>query len=130
VVSTPSKSRKKPASPHGIIEHAGARADWQQRRVRDVVLIVVSACVLYLLLCLGSHWVCDPGLFAPGCNGVTDELRNLGGPIGARLADMLFGLVGYAAWLVPFMLAGVTWMVASGRDGADDAGPTSLGSPD
>jgi len=127
VSSTISKSRRGRTPRSSIIEHAGARATWRERRVRDVVLISAGACVLYLLLCLGSHSVNDPGWwFAPGL-GVTAPLNNIGGPIGAGLADVLFGLVGYAAWLLPAVLAGVTWMVVSGRDGSDprrtDFGP-------
>jgi len=61
------------------------------RLVRDVALILIGACLLYLLVCLGTHSMDDPGWFSRGSNGVTAPLHNTGGPVGAWIADLLVG---------------------------------------
>jgi len=89
------------------------------RLVRDVALIVIGACLLYLVVCLGTHSMDDPGWFSRGSNGVTAPLHNTGGPVGAWIADLLVGLMGYAAWWLPFVLGAVAWMALYGLPQAE-----------
>lgn len=82
-------------------EPAQSGADHPRRRLRDALFIAVSAGCLFVLLALVSYDGADPGWSASG----TGSVRNLGGITGAFLADVFFSLIGYAAYLVPLLLA-------------------------
>jgi len=85
-----------------------------QRLVRDVASIVIAACLLYLTVCLATHSMDDPGWFSRGSNGVTVPLYNTGGPVGAWIADLLVGLMGYAAWWLPLLVGAAAWLALYG----------------
>ena len=63
------------------------------------LLVVVVA--VYLFVTLASHDVRDPGFSSSGGSMV----NNLGGSFGAWISDFLLVVVGYMAWLLPFLLA-------------------------
>ncbi len=71
-------------------------------RLREGAFIGVSAICLYMLLALMTYSPGDPGWSA---SGTGSEIANGGGPTGAWLADVFFSLVGFAAYLVPLLLA-------------------------
>ena len=71
-------------------------------RLREGAFIGVTAVCLYLLMALLTYSQGDPGWSATGTGA---DIRNLGGPTGAWLADVFFSLVGYAAYLFPLLLA-------------------------
>ncbi|MFK8043219.1 DNA translocase FtsK [Congregibacter sp.] len=71
-------------------------------RLREGLLIAVAAVCAYVLVSLVSYSQADPGWSGTGSGG---QVRNLGGPTGAWLADVCFSLVGYLAYLFPLMLA-------------------------
>jgi len=72
-----------------------------RRRLRDALFIAVAAGCLFVLLALVSYDGADPGWSASGSGGA---IHNLAGITGAFLADVFFSLVGYGAYLVPFLL--------------------------
>ena len=72
-----------------------------RRRLRDALFIAVGAACLLVLLALVSHDPVDPGWSASGSGG---DIRNLIGVTGAFLADIVFSLMGYGAYMVPFLL--------------------------
>jgi len=84
------------------------------RDASDRALIVIGACLLYLTVCLATHSMDDPGWFSRGSNGVTAPLHNTGGPVGAWIADLLVGLMGYAAWWLPLLSGAAAWMALYG----------------
>lgn len=69
-----------------------------RHELRGLLFLTIG---VFLTLCLLSYDQLDPSLnsLAPG-----HEIRNLGGVIGSYLADSLFSLVGYAAYLIPAWL--------------------------
>ena len=73
-----------------------------RRRLRDVLFIGVGAICLFVLMALLTYSDSDPGWSASGTGAA---VANLGGITGAFLADILFSLVGSAAYLIPVLLA-------------------------
>src|SRR5690554_5354751 len=62
-----------------------------------------------------THSPDDPGWFSqPGA--ITAPLNNVGGPVGAWTADVLLGLTGFVAYLLPIMLGAVAWIALFGMD--------------
>src|SRR5690606_32837447 len=66
----------------------------------------------------------DPGWSRSG--SVTAPLNNVGGPVGAWLADVLLHLCGYVAYLLPVMLGAIAWIALFGMD-QDGDGKADLG---
>ena len=96
----------------------------RQRLWRDIALILIAPLLLYLLASLLSFSPNDPGWSHSG--SVTGPLHNVGGPIGAWLADVLLYLTGYVAFLLPVMLGAVAWIALFGMD-SDGDGQADLG---
>ncbi|HVI59375.1 MAG TPA: DNA translocase FtsK 4TM domain-containing protein, partial [Luteimonas sp.] len=96
----------------------------RQRLWRDIALILVAPLLLYLLASLVSYSPGDPGWSHSG--SVTAPLHNVGGRIGAWLADVLLYLTGYVAFLLPVMLGAVAWIALFGMD-SDGDGDADLG---
>ena len=71
-------------------------------RLREGAFIGVSAACLYVLLALVTYSPKDPGWSATGSG---TRILNAGGPTGAWVADVAFSLVGFAAYLLPLLLA-------------------------
>ena len=87
----------------------------RQRLWRDIALILIAPLLLYLFASLVTHSPEDPGWFSqPGA--VTAPLNNVGGPVGAWIADVLLGLTGYVAFLLPIMLGAVAWIALFSMD--------------
>ena len=70
--------------------------------LRESALYPLGAVAVYLLFALWTYDAADP---AWSHRGASTEVKNLGGPFGALVADVLFNLFGYLAFLIPFMLA-------------------------
>ncbi len=97
----------------------------RQRLVRDIALILIAPLLLYLLACLVTYSHTDPGWTNAG--SVTTPLNNVGGPVGAWIADVLLHLCGYVAFLLPVILGAIAWIALFGlerdRESAADFGP-------
>ncbi|MBL8519933.1 MAG: DNA translocase FtsK 4TM domain-containing protein, partial [Betaproteobacteria bacterium] len=74
-----------------------ARAAGLPRLMREAGWILFLALGLYLVLILATYSKADPSWFhtATAANG---DIANKGGTIGARIADLAFGLNGVSAW--------------------------------
>ena len=92
--------------------------------MRDIALILIAPLLLYLLVSLVTYSPLDPSWSRSG--SVTAPLHNLGGPVGAKLADMLLYLCGYVAFLLPLVLGLIAWIALFGMD-ADGDGDADLG---
>ena len=68
-------------------------------------LIAIS---LYIFISLISYDTSDSGFFNINSN---ESINNLGGPLGASIADFLFTLIGYGGYLV--LLIGCVWSIQS-----------------
>lgn len=80
------------------------------RRIRESAFFVLLPVALYVLLALLSHHPDDSWSQTGGAGGV----RNVGGELGAWLADTGFLAFGYLAFLFPVMLAYAGWVVLRG----------------
>ena len=120
----PARRTRKPR-----ITDAGARATApnprRQRVMRDVLMIAIAPLLLYLLAILVTYSPEDPGFHRAG--SVTGNLHNVGGSVGAWLADALITLCGYTAFVLPIILGAVAWIALfkmdSDGDGDADLGP-------
>ena len=81
------------------------------RGLRESAVIALGAGAIVLLFALASYSAADRGFFYSGAShAVHDRI----GPVGAWLADALFGLFGRPAYLLPLMLAGAAWRLHRG----------------
>ena len=92
--------------------------------MRDVALILIAPLLLYLLASLVTFSPQDPSWSHSG--SLTAPLHNVGGTVGAKLADVLLWLCGYVAFLLPVMLGLIAWIALYARD-ADGDGDADLG---
>ena len=93
----------------------------RQRLWRDIALILIAPLLLYLFASLLTFSPDDPGWSRSG--SVTEPLHNVGGPVGAWLADVLLHLFGYIAYLLPLMLGAIAWIAMFGMDGSSQDAP-------
>ncbi len=89
------------------------------RLVREAAFYLLAAAALYLLVAL---WTYDPADPSWSHSASPDRVHNAGGYAGAWLADLLFNLFGFAAFLFPLMIAFAGWRIFARRrdDGASD----------
>src|SRR3546814_3838575 len=87
-------------------------------------MILIAPLLLYLLARLRSVSPSDPGWSHSG--SLTALLHNVGGRVGAWLADVLLHLTGYVAYLLPVMLGAIAWIALFGMD-TDGDGEADLG---
>ena len=88
-----------------------------QRVLREVAIIALLTLVVYLLACLASYSPQDPAW--SHATSATGKLHNIGGRIGAYIADLVFYLFGYLAYAFPLLLLGVGWALF--RDRGNDS---------
>ncbi|MGK0673239.1 MAG: DNA translocase FtsK 4TM domain-containing protein [Halothiobacillaceae bacterium] len=82
------------------------------RSLREALFYLMLAAAIFLLLALASYDVRDPGWSQASSN---NEPINLGGWLGAWLADLLIYLGGYSAYAVPIGLLVAGWLVYRGH---------------
>jgi S-DNA-T family DNA segregation ATPase FtsK/SpoIIIE len=70
--------------------------------MRDIAMILIAPLLLYLMASLFTYSSTDPGVTHSG--SVTAPLHNVGGLVGAKVADGLLLLSGYVAFVLPLML--------------------------
>ena len=83
--------------------------EWRRQlpvRLKEGALIALGALCLYLTMALLTYERTDPGLFR---SGSVDQVQNAAGRAGAWIADLLFGGLGYFAYLFPVLLAAKCW---------------------
>ena len=90
------------------------------RLLREASLYVLGAIAIYLLISLWTYSASDPSWSHRGSNTI---VFNTGGRAGAWLADVLFNLFGYVAYLLPIMIGIAGWRIYVHRK---DAAPTGL----
>ncbi|MGO1072810.1 DNA translocase FtsK [Lysobacter sp. CA199] len=121
MASAPTASRKKVKPTEATVNTPSPK---RQRLMRDISLIIIAPLLLYLLASLVTFSPTDPGWSHSG--SITAPLHNLGGRVGAWIADVLLYLCGYVAFLLPIMLAAVAWIALFGMD-TDGDGEADLG---
>ncbi|WP_024890336.1 DNA translocase FtsK [Luteimonas huabeiensis] len=118
------RSSKRPRGGAGAAEPSAPNPR-RQRLWRDIAMILIAPLLLYLFASLLTFSPEDPGWSRSG--SVTAPLHNVGGPVGAWIADVLLHLFGFVAYLLPLMLAAIAWIAMFGMDhdgdGKADLGP-------
>ncbi|WP_246019489.1 DNA translocase FtsK [Corallincola spongiicola] len=76
------------------------------QRLLEAALIVSSVSAVFLLLALYSYAPTDPGWSQTAFGA---DVKNMTGAAGALVADLLFFILGYQAYLVPFLVAFLGW---------------------
>ncbi|WP_343222494.1 DNA translocase FtsK 4TM domain-containing protein [Lysobacter sp. ISL-50] len=122
VASAPTTASRKKAKPTEA--PVNAPSPKRQRLMRDISLIIIAPLLLYLLASLVTFSPSDPGWSHSG--SITAPLHNLGGRVGAWIADVLLYLCGYIAFLLPIMLGAIAWIALFGMD-TDGDGDADLG---
>ena len=87
-----------------------------ERLLREVALWGTASIALILLVALFSYQPDDPGWSSSGSGGA---VRNLVGPTGAWLADVLLSLAGYVAYVLPLVLFLMGLVLYRGRIAGD-----------
>jgi S-DNA-T family DNA segregation ATPase FtsK/SpoIIIE len=99
-------------------KNARAADDRRQKLWRELALVAIAPLLLYLLVSLGSYSTDDPGWSRTG--SVAGALHNIGGLVGAYMADLAFWFFGFVAYTVPFVLGGIAWIALFGLDSDGD----------
>ena len=86
------------------------------RLLREIAFIGWLAAAAYVGLALVTYSPADPG---PTHSGGGGEILNLGGVVGAWLADGLFALAGYMAYGMLALLCVVVWRLTRRREAED-----------
>lgn len=79
------------------------------RRVSEGSFILVLTTALFVLLSLNTYHFSDPGWTHMSQKGST--IVNAGGQVGAYIADALYWLFGYLAYLLPLCVAYAAWLI-------------------
>ncbi len=82
--------------------------------MRESVVVILWVAGLLALLSLVSYHPLDPGFFSKSVGNFTKIPMNWVGGLGSYLADLLVGLLGFAALLVPVMFFYSGWRVLCG----------------
>ena len=82
------------------------------KRMREAAFVLLAAIALYLLISLMSYDPADPGW---SHTGRYPHVHNIGGVVGAWLADVFFYLFGGLAYLAPLMIAWSGWLIYTGE---------------
>jgi S-DNA-T family DNA segregation ATPase FtsK/SpoIIIE len=95
-----------------------------QRRLREAAFLLLAPVAVYLLLCLVTYSTDDPGWNHAAAH--TQQVHNLGGAIGAWIADIAFSLFGFLAYAFPLLLftVGLALFRVPGTDQKSSLEPT------
>ncbi|MFA6985012.1 MAG: DNA translocase FtsK 4TM domain-containing protein, partial [Arenimonas sp.] len=99
-------------------KNARAGDDRRQKLWRELALVVIAPLLFYLVASLVTYSTDDPGWSRTG--SVTGTLHNIGGLVGAYMADLAFWFFGFVAYTVPFVLGGIAWIALFGLDSDGD----------
>ena len=95
-----------------------------QRRLREAAFLLLAPVAVYLLLCLITYSTDDPGWNHAAAHA--QPVQNLGGAIGAWIADVAFSLFGFLAYAFPLLLftVGLALFRVPGKDQKSSLEPT------
>ncbi|MCW2482149.1 DNA translocase FtsK 4TM domain-containing protein, partial [Candidatus Symbiopectobacterium sp. NZEC135] len=87
------------------------------RRLLEAILIVVALFAVYLSVALFSFSPSDPSWSQTAWH---EPIHNLGGGVGAWLADTLFFIFGVLAYAIPPIMLSLCWVAFRQRDNQSD----------
>ncbi len=102
----------------------GDPSEAMQRRLREAAFLLLAPIAVYLLLCLVTYSTDDPGWNHAAAQA--QQIHNLGGAIGAWIADIAFSLFGFLAYAFPLLLftVGLALFRVPGNDQKSSLEPT------
>ncbi len=103
------RARRKPVSPQR--EAAAVRGFWA-----EALAVLIMASAVLFVLSLSSYRATDPVPWPVGSGG-PEPVRNIVGPTGALLAELLHQILGWSAWIAPFLIAFLGWEIFWKRSG-------------
>lgn len=80
-----------------------------KKRINEGSFILALSLALFMLLSLSSYNSADPGFFH--FSEKTNKILNIGGYVGAYLADVLYFIFGQFAFFLPFALSFFAWLM-------------------
>ncbi len=86
------------------------------RRLLEALLIIVALFAVYLMVALLSFNPSDPSWSQTAWH---EPIHNLGGGVGAWLADTLFFIFGVMAYAIPLVILGLCWITFRQRHSQD-----------
>ena len=104
---------RKLATKQPVDDPTGSMA-YVRRKLVDGSIIGLAALCVYFVLALGTYDAADPGWSYTGSGHAVTT--NLVGSSGAWIADVLFFILGYLAFVVPVLLATQAWLVTKRRN--------------
>ncbi len=117
MVATKSSGKTKAGANKKAVPQERAVATWRQHLLRrEGALIGWLAISAYLLIALSTYSRDDPSFSYAGSGG---SVHNAAGVAGAWLADVLFSVAGWLAFLIPLLLIMRAWNVFQERKVAD-----------
>src|ERR1700744_1224225 len=81
----------------------------RNRRLNEVMGMVLLVAASLLFLALASYHPTDPSLNTVGGSGAGRQAHNWTGLVGANISDLLLQLEGVAAFFIPLMLGALGW---------------------
>ncbi len=97
-------SKKKKEGTDSVRQALGGWRDRLGPRVRsELAGLCLSIVAVFTVLSLATYRTADPSFNTAAAPGVVPH--NMGGVVGAHLADLLYQTLGHAAWLVPLAVA-------------------------
>jgi S-DNA-T family DNA segregation ATPase FtsK/SpoIIIE len=102
------RARRKTVSPQ---REAAARGFWT-----EVLAVLVVASSVLFVLSLASYRATDPVPWPFGSGG-PGPVRNIVGPTGALIAELLWQMLGWSAWVAPILVAFLGWEILWKRSG-------------
>jgi S-DNA-T family DNA segregation ATPase FtsK/SpoIIIE len=97
---------------------ASAGDERRQKLWRELALVALAPLLVYLLASLATYSTDDPGWSRTG--SVAGAMHNIGGLVGAYIADLAFWFFGYVAYTLPLVLGGLAWIALFGLDSDGD----------
>ncbi|MGH9615348.1 MAG: DNA translocase FtsK 4TM domain-containing protein, partial [Acidobacteriaceae bacterium] len=82
----------------------------RNRRLNELVGLMLLACALLLLLALASYTPLDPSLDTAGGYLTGRPAHNWAGLLGAGLSDLLLQAEGLSAFLLPLLIGALGWV--------------------
>jgi len=86
------------------------------RRLLEALLILVALFAIYLMVSLVSFNPSDPSWSQTAWH---EPIHNIGGSVGAWLADTLLFIFGIMAYAIPLVILGLCWIAFRQRDNQD-----------
>lgn len=97
------------------------------RGVREIGLLCLALFIVFILAALLTYSSADPGWSSTASmSDIASGVHNLGGYVGAWLADVLFSLFGRLAYLLPILLAVYSVLRIQKRHRLEPLDPTLL----